>query len=128
MVLVDFVVWFIAILLEHIFPEEIGHSAVPGAIVISAAFGAAATSSSFPNRVWLTGFTGVASTALILSLYAALKGFRLGMAAGGTGTFGDDFGFYRGLRTDVIGHLRNRIRSQLLPSLIAESKSGARSR
>ena len=87
MVLVNLVVWFIAILLEYIFPEEIGHSAVPGAIVISAAFCAAATSSSFPRRVWLTGLTGVASTTLILSLYAALKGFRLGMAADETGNF-----------------------------------------
>ncbi|MER8771917.1 hypothetical protein NKH89_15050 [Mesorhizobium sp. M0923] len=84
-VIVNLAAWLIAALLQYLVPERVS-TAIAGAAVLSGAIGGALASTNSLKNASLTGFAGVASTILILSLYVPFTGFRIGVAVGGIGT------------------------------------------
>ena len=83
--LLNLAVWLAAIFAIRLVPDSTA-GLVSGATVLSAALGAFIVPNRPRSSILLTAISGIVSTALILSVYAYMTGFRLGMKVGGVGS------------------------------------------
>ncbi|MEP9389560.1 hypothetical protein [Mesorhizobium sp. KR9-304] len=98
--LLNLAVWLTAIFLDQFIPDSTAYL-ISGATVMSAGLGA----DILPDRLTaslLPAISGIASTALILTVYAHLTGLRLGMKVGGVGDSVDAIATFTAIYLSVL--------------------------